>query len=234
LTKYNVKIYKDGKAIIAGKRNVTNGLWNIPLAPKAVLPPSPKLGAAKLNNASAHHANGTLQDNATKQDLAAFLHACAFSPVPSTFLRAVQRGHFDSWPGLSPALITKYLPKSLATSKGHLRMQQQNLQSTKIPTSLPIAESLDVSPSQEPNNARTNVVFTTLVTTNDLQTSYSDQTGKFPVQSSRGYKYIMILYGHDSNAILAKPLAKPAALSPLGRTSTPTSNQMNSHLPCTS
>ena len=35
---------------------------------------------------------------------------------------------------------------------------------------------------------------------------YTDQTGRFPIQSSRGYKYIMILYDHDSNAILAEPM----------------------------
>ena len=35
---------------------------------------------------------------------------------------------------------------------------------------------------------------------------YTDQTGRFPTTSSRGNKYIMILYDYDSNAILAKPL----------------------------
>ena len=58
----------------------------------------------------------------TKHDLSKYLHACAFSPNPSTLLRSVKRGHFDSWPNLSPTLITKHLPKSLATSKGHMRM----------------------------------------------------------------------------------------------------------------
>ena len=31
---------------------------------------------------------------------------------------------------------------------------------------------------------------------------YSDQTGKFPYLSSRGHKYIMIMYDYDMNAIL--------------------------------
>jgi hypothetical protein len=35
---------------------------------------------------------------------------------------------------------------------------------------------------------------------------YTDQTGIFPVVSSKGNKYIMILYDYDSNAILAKPI----------------------------
>jgi hypothetical protein len=66
--------------------------------------------------------------------------------------------------------------------------------------------SLDVSPSQEPTNICTLPVFATLLPAPDLRKSYLDQTGKFPVQSSRGYNYVMILYNYDSNAILSKPL----------------------------
>jgi hypothetical protein len=69
-----------------------------------------------------------------------------------------------------------------------------------------MATSLDVSPSQEPRNTLTNIVFAVIVSTSDISKSYSDQTGKFPVQSSRGYNYVMILYHYDSNAILSKPL----------------------------
>ena len=34
----------------------------------------------------------------------------------------------------------------------------------------------------------------------------TDQTGRFHITSSRGSKYLMVLYNHDSNAILAEPL----------------------------
>jgi hypothetical protein len=87
-------------------------------------------------------------------------------------------------------------------------MEQENLQSTKPITSthLPLVTSLDVSPSQEQNNVRTHVVFATILPATELRKSYSDQTGKFPVQSSRRYNYIMILYDYYSNAILSKPL----------------------------
>jgi hypothetical protein len=87
-------------------------------------------------------------------------------------------------------------------------MEQKNLQSTEPITSthLPLATSLDVSPSQEQNNVRTHVVFATILPATELKKSYSDQTGNFPVQSSRGYNYVMILYDYDSNAILSKPL----------------------------
>ena len=34
----------------------------------------------------------------------------------------------------------------------------------------------------------------------------TDQTGRFPVTSSRGSKYLMVLYHYDSNAIIADPI----------------------------
>jgi hypothetical protein len=74
-TKYDVKIYKDRQIIIVRERNDTNGLWNIPLALKTTLMPQPH-----------HSANGAIINVRTKRDLAAFLHTCAFSPLPSTFL----------------------------------------------------------------------------------------------------------------------------------------------------
>ena len=38
------------------------------------------------------------------------------------------------------------------------------------------------------------------------QKMYTDQTGRFPVQSYRGMKYIIVLYNITSNAILVEPL----------------------------
>ena len=76
-TKVNVNIYKDGIIIIVGKRNDTNGLWNIPLAPKAApTPTTMKKSDVKTKQA----ANGAINNAKNKQELAAFLHVCAFSP----------------------------------------------------------------------------------------------------------------------------------------------------------
>jgi hypothetical protein len=174
-TKYDVKIYKNGKVIIVGQRNNVNGLWHIPLAPKETETPQVQ-----------HSANGAIRNVRTKQDLAAFLHACAFSPQYSTFLRAIRHNHFDSWPGLTTTLITKHLKKSLATSKGHLRMEQQNIQSTKIAINLDLATSLNIIPTQEPNNLRTNVIFATILTETDA--SCHTSTNEMPPneQSKRG------------------------------------------------
>jgi len=195
-TKFNVKIIKDGNIIITGNRDPQNGLWNIPLAPKPFLPTSDK--NVKFLASSA------ISDDITKQDLAAFLHGTIFSPSPSTLIRAIKKNHFTSWPGLTESIIRKHLPKSIATSKGHLRGQQKNIKSTKADLdSIPMSTSLDLAPSQEPSNPKTNNLFLALLTTDSICKSFSDQTGQFPVQSGRGNNYIFILYDYDSNAILS-------------------------------
>jgi hypothetical protein len=86
-------------------------------------------------------------------------------------------------------------------------MQQKNLKSTKpITASLPISTSLDVEPTQGHQNTRTHAVFATVLPSSNLHKSYLGQTGKCPVQSSRAYNYVMVLYDYDSNAILSKPV----------------------------
>ncbi len=41
---------------------------------------------------------------------------------------------------------------------------------------------------------------------NAKATMYSDQTGKFPAVSSKGNKYVMVLYDVDSNLLWAEPM----------------------------
>jgi hypothetical protein len=88
----------------------------------------------------------------------------------------------------------------------------KHVQTTQpVTNDLPLATSLDSNPSQEANNTATHVVFTTVLPAIELQKSFSDQTGKFPIQSSCGYNYMMELNDYNSNAILSKPLKTPQA-----------------------
>ena len=57
---------------------------------------------------------------------------------------------------------------------------------------------------------RTNQIFLTV--TKFSNKIYTDQTGRFPFTSSRGYKYIMIEYDYDSNNISAEPLKSRTSL----------------------
>ena len=48
--------------------------------------------------------------------------------------------------------------------------------------------------------------FVKTITPKEERKIYTDQTGGVPTTSSRGYKYILILYNQDRNSILAEPL----------------------------
>ena len=60
-----------------------------------------------------------------------YLHADVFSPVPATWIKAIQKGFFTSWPGLTDKDVGKYLPKSIAAHKGHLGQMRKNVHSTQ-------------------------------------------------------------------------------------------------------
>ena len=122
------------------------------------------------------------------------MHACAFPLSISTFLTAVKKGHFLTWPGLTPDLITKHLPPSVFTAKGHLNQEQKHLQSTKkksfkdalltpSPTQ-PTTTSSDFHPLQDPSAPKTHNCFTIIIDLENPSTGYFDLTGKFPYKSS--------------------------------------------------
>ena len=59
-------------------------------------------------------------------------------------------------------------------------------------------------PKQEIDNAKTNHICAALVSIDDLPSkSYSDQTGRFPVESSRCNNYIFFLCHYDTSSIHA-------------------------------
>ena len=65
-----------------------------------------------------------------------YLHAAAFSPVKSTFEKAVKKNSFKTGPGLTPEVL-KHLPKITIKVQGHQHQERQNLQSTKRKPSKP-------------------------------------------------------------------------------------------------
>jgi hypothetical protein len=90
------------------------------------------------------------------------------------------------------------LSKSTSTTKGHLNQQRQNARTTKIKDAKVIVTEPDID-----HGIKTQFVCAATI---DAGQIYTDQTGRFPVVSSKGNKYIMILYDYDSNAILAQPI----------------------------
>jgi hypothetical protein len=101
--------------------------------------------------------------------------------------------------------IQKYLPKSVATTMGHLDQQRKNLRLTKSKQKKTKTEDSaginDTNPLQEPTAS---FGFANIIEIKEPKhKSYSDLTGRFP---SHGNLYVLVLYLYDANAILVEPL----------------------------
>ena len=64
-------------------------------------------------------------------ELVAFLHVAAFIPSTTTWLNAIKKWFFQSWPGLTTEVVSKYLPKSPAIAMGHMDKTHKHVRSTK-------------------------------------------------------------------------------------------------------
>ena len=59
----------------------------------------------------------------------------------------------------------------------------------------------------EKTNSKTREVCTKVIDLSQLKgEKYCDLTGRFPYQSSRGNKYILVMYDYNSNSILQHPM----------------------------
>jgi hypothetical protein len=174
-----------------------NGLWSIPLQVPAI-----------------HQASGILCLDSLQEQLAIYHHTTLGSPAPSTLLCAIRRGHLTTFPGLTTELISKHLPKSIATTLGHQDQEAKNIWLTHSlsPTSASVSNTDDdVAPPLEPCSHHVSVA---LLDCQTLLKSYSDQTGCFHVPSSRGNNFLFILYHQDTNSIhaVAIPNCKAASI----------------------
>ena len=189
-SKHKCTIYnKRNEPVVTGIRNHSTGLYEQSIPRK--------------------HDQATSQANATLPTLnleehIKYLHQCAFSPAPRTWIQAVKKGHFKTWPGVTVDAIRRYLPKSEATAMGRLDQQRKNTQSTKLQND---DNDNMTSPSPLENGLSTHAMYASTICYNEPTGKlYTDLTRRFPVQSSRGYKYILVAYNFDSNSIHVQPL----------------------------
>jgi hypothetical protein len=182
-TQDQVTVSKIEKCVMYGSRDPKSRLWQVDLKNRF-----------ETNQVQCNHAH----DNSNQKDLINYLHAACFSPVKSTWITAIKNGNFTSWPGLTEHAVENYLSKYTSTTKGHLNQQRKNSITTKIKDTKVLVAEPDLD-----NGIKTQFVYAATI---DAGQIYTDQTGRFPVVSSEGNKYIMILYDYDSNAILAQPI----------------------------
>ena len=179
---YVKKQDEENTIVLQGTRSPADKMWYIELE-------DDKLTNSKRQVNSAYEIN-------KKEEIIKYLSAAMWNPVPQTWMQAIEAGFFATWPGLTSKLVRKYLTRTVETDKGHLRADRKNARSTKVQES-------------QATSKRSNEFYAKTIELNGKV--FSDQTGRFPVTSSKGNKYIMVMCDHDSNAILTKPLKSKSA-----------------------
>ena len=156
------------------------------------------------------------------QDLAMYLHACAGYPMIATCIKAIAAGNYHSWPNLSavhgPKWVKRYLPKSVATTIGHMKAVRQGTCSTQGAASNGDHSGGDDESSEMKLEAprshlelgRNHQVSFDVMTLKKARKIKglvcSDLPGQFPFTSSKRNNYIFVLYDFDSNTIMAKAI----------------------------
>lgn len=122
-------------------------------------------------------------------------------PTKTTWLAAIKNGIFVTWQSLMTKNVNKYHPETNETDKGHMKLQCTNVRSTKALKEQALPQETNSAPLPKKSD-----VYLFIFNAHD--TMYTDQTGAFPVTSSRGNKYIMVLYEVDGNHIDAEPMKR--------------------------
>ena len=77
-----------------------------------------------------------------------YLHAAAGFPTKATWLKAIRKGNFLSWPIKNVMNVHKYFPESEETQRGPIRSQRQGVSSTQPAPPRAAAEDGHVAPAE--------------------------------------------------------------------------------------
>eukprot|EP00804_Cyclotella_cryptica_P012508 CCRYP_017699-RA/>CCRYP_017699-RA protein AED:0.43 eAED:0.43 QI:0/-1/0/1/-1/1/1/0/203 len=126
-------------------------------------------------------------------------------PVVSTWCKAIDKGYFRGWSGLTSDRVRKFIRPSSPSEQGHMDQRRAYIRSTtQSPnTSSTTTDHMTAHP-QAPNNDKTNVVYMSTIEVDGQL--FTNQTGRFPVTSNRGNNYIVIFYAVDPNFIKSYPI----------------------------
>ena len=194
----DVKITVSGEAVIRGWRDV-DSLWRVPLYDGVHPAPGSATETVALGREQVREEVNNLFDIPSMEQAIRFVHACCGFPTKATWLKAIRRGNFVGWPLVTVENVNKYFPESEKTQKGHINHQREGGLSTKLKHS-----EMDEIDTTSCVRKKEKDVYIKVIELK--KTIYSDQTGRFPVTSSAGHKYIMLMVEIDSNVTLVEPM----------------------------
>jgi hypothetical protein len=211
------KVIFNGTVILTGYKDIASNLWTLPIHPSGM--PQTALDALHqsplgpcLSDASRHTANFSYH-HTRKENNVKVMHQSLCNPPKLSLLAAIRQEFLHGAPHLSKKVVTKYLPPSPVTCKGHMKQPPKGLQSTTpkqprigVPASVPdpvmpgLINPLDYN--KDDNFSKGNPHFNII---NDVDNHpnanifcfgtfankitgviYNDCTGKFPFMSLDG------------------------------------------------
>jgi hypothetical protein len=97
-----------------GQRDKETGLWTVPL------------DNTRTSIKQQEKISNNVYEISKVCEETQYLYATAFSPVKSTFIKAIEAENFTTWPNLTVHHVKQYLEKPEATIKGHMNQQRKN------------------------------------------------------------------------------------------------------------
>ena len=132
-----------------------------------------------------------------------YLHTATGFPTKRTWIKSIKSENYLTWPFLTIKNVNKYFPESEETHQGHMQGQRQGVQSTKV--NIKTEDDDDEKEGDEKQvDVKLHEIYIKVY--DPKETMYTDQNGKFPVVSSRGNKYMMLLVDVDSGSIWAEAM----------------------------
>jgi hypothetical protein len=195
LTKINIE---GEAAVMTGWRCPKTKLWRIPIKPITenqntdTILMSQEATDIIMARRSEHPDKfvNSVYELPNLEQVIAWYHAAAGYPTKTTWIKAIEAGFYATWPLLTVKAVKKHYPETKETPKGHMKRVKSGVRSTK--------EQVQEHPEVEA--ALSNLadlrrkhrdIYVKIEEAGEM--IYSDQTGRFPVLSSGGHKYIMVL-----------------------------------------
>ena len=196
-TKIECIVTYRGCEVLRGKKCLRTGLWMVHLNPsvpendtESVLPPAQDVIQPSLQANHMQEYAANVIPTSSKAELAMYYHQILCSPPASTMIKAIKNNQLRSFPGLTIELITKHLPPSTATEKGHMIRTRQGVRSTHSNRKEILDARLlvdDMNPPEQACTAVDNEMFCFAVLADEIEgTISSDQMGQFPTRSFSG------------------------------------------------
>ena len=122
------KVVITEEAVLTGFRCPKIGLWRVPLIEK---PTNLNTDTLILDHPTKLASLNNVYELPSIEQAVRYLHAAAGHPTKHTWLKAIARGNYNSWPLINVRNVRKHFPESEETQLGHMRGARQNVHSTR-------------------------------------------------------------------------------------------------------